>query len=272
MRDRLGVRLAPVLAALTVLAVPAQAAPKRALSLDQCADQFVMALSPREAIVGVSHRADDPDSHLRRQARGLPKRRASFEAVWTARPEVVVRYWGGEPRLVAALERRGVTVVALEDATDFAGVRRNVQAVAAALDRPEQGRALLERMDADLRASAGAWRGADALYVTPGAYTTGPGTLVDAMLRAAGIRNAARALGFHPAPLEQLVLHPPAAMVRGFFDIARFSRWQLGRHAALRRLARGRASVSLPGAVLGCPAWFAAAGARTLAEAAPRRP
>jgi iron complex transport system substrate-binding protein len=47
----------------------AQAAP-RVLSLDQCADQFVMALSPRNVIVGVSSRADDADSRLRLAARG----------------------------------------------------------------------------------------------------------------------------------------------------------------------------------------------------------
>jgi len=240
------------------------------MSLDQCADQFVMALSPRETIVGVSHRADDPDSHLRGEARGLPQRRASFEAVWAARPRVVVRSWGGEPRLVRALEGRGVRVVALEDAADFAGVRRNVLAVAEALDRPEPARALLARMDADLRAADGGWSGRGALYVTPGGYTSGPGSLVDAVLRAAGVRNLARAPGFHPAPLERLVLSPPAALVRGFFDTARFTRWQLGRHAALARLTRRRPTADLPAAYLGCPGWFAAEGARRLAEAAPR--
>lgn len=241
------------------------------MSLDQCADQFVMALSPREAVVGVSHRADDPDSYLRAQASSLPKRRASFEAVWAARPDVVVRYWGGEPRLMSALERRGVEVVVLDDATDFDGVRRNVARVADALGRPEQGRALIARMDADLAQADGAWRDREALYITPGAYTSGRGTLIDAVLRAAGIRNAASAAGFHPVPLEQLVLNPPAALVRGFFDMARFSRWQLGRHGALERLARERTTASVPGALLGCPAWFAAEGARRLAEAAPSR-
>jgi iron complex transport system substrate-binding protein len=153
-----------LIAAAALIASPAAARAPRVLSLDQCADQFVMALSPRDAIVGVSHRADDPDSFLRARADGLPQRRASFEAVWAARPEVVVRYWGGEPRLMAALERRGIAVVSLEDATDIDGVRRNVQAVSAALGRPAQGRALLARMDADLQAAEGAWRGREALY------------------------------------------------------------------------------------------------------------
>lgn len=258
-----------MLACALLVPAAATAQPRRVMSLDQCADQFVVALSPRETIVGVSHRSGDADSYMRAQAIGLPQRRASFEAVWAARPNVVVRYWGGEPRLVSALERRGVRVIGIDDATDFEGVRRNVVKVADGLGRPEAGRALLARMDAELRAADGAWRGRDALYITPGAYTTGPGSLIDALLRAAGVRNLARAPSFHPAPLEALILNPPAALVRGFFDTARFSRWQLGSHSALGRLARGRPAADLSGAYLGCPGWFAAEGARRLAEQAP---
>ena len=79
----------------------AEAGP-RVLSLDQCADQFVLALSPREAIVGLSTRADDADSRLRALAVGLPKRRVGLEPALAVRPQVVVRYWGGEPRLIEA--------------------------------------------------------------------------------------------------------------------------------------------------------------------------
>lgn len=250
-----------------LLAHAVQASP-RVMSLDGCADQFVMALAPRASIVGVSHRADDPDSWLKERAAGLPVGRASFEAVWAARPEVVVRYWGGEPRLTAALGRRGVRVVTLDDATDFAGVRENVDRVARALGRRREGDAIAAKMTADLASARGAWRGQEALYLTPGAYTAGSGTLVDAVLRAAGMRNAAAGEGFRPAPLEALVLTPPGAVVRGFWDTARFSRWQLGRHGGLARVLRRRTAADLPGAVLGCPGWMTADGARMLAEAA----
>jgi iron complex transport system substrate-binding protein len=255
---------------LVALGAPTAHAGPRVLSLDGCADQFVMALAPRASIVGVSHRAGDLDSWLRDRASGLPVRRASFEAVWAARPEVVVRYWGGDPKLVGALERRGVAVVTLDDAADFAGVRANVRRVAAALHQQAAGERMAARMDADLASARGSWRGREALYLTPGAYTSGSGTLVDAVLRAAGLRNAETGSGFRPAPLESLVLRPPTTVVRGFWDTAQFSRWQLGRHSGLRRVLAGRTAADLPGAALGCPGWMAADGARLLAEAAPR--
>jgi iron complex transport system substrate-binding protein len=264
--------LAGLAVGLAVIATPAvaQTSPGRVMSLDSCADQYVLALAARETIVGVSPRAAAPDSFLRVKAIDLPKRRTTLEAVLGARPDVVVRQWGGDARLRAALARRGVRTISLGDATDFDGVRANVRQVAHALNRGPVGEALLARMDADLARSAGAGQGRAAFYLTPGGYTAGPSTMIDAMLRAAGFTNAAAQPYFSPAPLESLVLKPPKAVVLGFFDLTRAGadRWGPGRHAALRQATRGRVVASLPGAMLGCSAWFAADGARVLAEAA----
>ena len=251
-----------------LLAAPAVAAP-RVYSLDQCADQYVLALSPRDAIAGLSKRADDADSYLRVRSAGLPLRRATTEAVLAARPDVVVRYWGGERNLPETLRRRGVAVVQIDDAEDFGGVRANVRRVAAALGRREAGERLIAHMDAQLAVSHGAWGGEGALYLTPGGYTAGKATLIDAMLRAAGLDNLARRVGFQPVSLERLALSPPAALVQGFFDnaVEAFQRWSPGRQAVVRRLARERALVSLPGSILGCPAWVAADGSLALARA-----
>lgn len=260
--------LAGLVAGLAAFAGPAAA--QRVMSLDSCADQYVLALARRSAIVGVSPRADAPDSFLRAKAAGLPKRRTTLEAVLGAQPDVVIRQWGGDARLTAALDRRGVRTVSLGDATDFDGVRVNVRQVARALNRQAEGEALLARMDADLARAAGAGRGRRAFYLTPGGYTAGPNTMIDAMLRGAGFANASTQPYFAPAPLEQLVLNPPKGVVLGFFDLTRAGadRWGPGRHAALRKATRGRVIASLPGAMLGCSAWFVADGARVLAEAA----
>ena len=242
------------------------------LSLDQCADQYVLALSPRGTIVGLSTRADDADSRLRDLARGLPKRRVDLESALATRPQVVVRYWGGEPRLVGALEKRGVRVVTIGEAADFAAVRANIRKVAAVLDRRAAGEALIAGMDQRLARAAGAWRGARALYLTPGGVTAGPGTLVDAVLHAAGMSNAETRPGFQTVSLEALALNPPQAVVLGFFDTLQASgdNWGLGRHRLLQQVAHTRAVASLPGPMLGCPDWSAAEAAELLALKAPR--
>jgi iron complex transport system substrate-binding protein len=253
-------------------AAPLAAAP-RVVSLDQCADQYVLALSPRAAIAGLSGRALHADSYLRAAARGLPRRRADSESVLAARPAVVVRYWGGSPAMVADLARRGVRVVTIAEATDFAGVRADIRAVAAALRARPAGEALIARMDAKLAAAAGAGRGAAALYLTPGGDTAGRGTLVGAMLAAAGLRNLAPGQGYGRVSLERLTLQPPPLLVLGFFDadLAAGQRWSLGRQEPVRRLIARTPHVSLPGAILGCPAWFAADGVAALARFARAR-
>jgi iron complex transport system substrate-binding protein len=267
-----GPRALAALFLAAALAGPAAAAPPRVFSLDQCADQFVLALSPRQAIVGLSPRVGDADSYLRNLSAGLPRRRASPEAILVARPDVVVRYWGGDPELLRKIERRGAKVVQIDEASDFAGVRANVQRVADALDQGPLGEALIRRMDAQLQAgSSGARK--SALYLTPGGVTAGPGTLIDAMLTAAGYRNLAPGPGYRTVAIEQLVLAPPDAFVLGFFDRAYLARqhWAAGGNHLLQKLIRERTVASVDDALLGCPAWFAGDAVQALA-ATRRRP
>jgi iron complex transport system substrate-binding protein len=253
---------------LALGATPASAA-QRVMSLDQCADQYVMALSPRKAIVGVSMRAGDPDAYLHAQAAGLPRRRASAESILAAQPNVVVRYWGGDALMSRILARRGVTVVDLTDQGGFDGVRQNIRAVASALGARARGEALVADMDGKLAASVGAWHGAPGMYLTPAGFSTGPGTLIDAMLRGAGLDNRTTAPGYVQASMERLVIDQPVGLVLGFFDAYGLSQqlWAPGRRTFVRDLTARRQIASLPGAVLDCPAWFAADGVQAISRA-----
>ena len=241
----------------------------RVFSLDQCADQYVLALGDRASIVGLSKRADDADAFLRREATGLLQSRATREAVLAARPEVVVRYWGGSPTLLQALQRRGVKVVSITEASSYDEVRGSVRRVAEALDRPERGAAIVAAMDAKLARAQGAWRGKPALYLSAGGSTTGPGTMMDAMLKAAGLTNVTAAPGYSQLRLEDIVRVKPAALVLGFFERTAnaLEHWGLGRHRIMQRLMQERAIASLPASVLTCPAWYTADGALMLAQA-----
>ena len=229
----------------------------------------MLALAPPQSIVGLSKRADDFDSYLRDRVGGAPLRRATTEAVLGARPDIVVRYWGGDQRLTPTLARRGVRVVQIEEASDFAGVSANVRKVALALDRRAAGEALIADMDRKLAASHGAWKGAGAVYLTPDGFTAGRGTLIGAMLTAAGLRNLAPSDDYAGLSMERLVTHPPSALVLGFFDGLTHGgfHWSIGANSHIQALAKGRAIVSLPGSMLGCPAWFAADGALAIARA-----
>ena len=249
------------------------AAPPRVLSLGQCSDQYVLALSPRAAIVGLSPRVGDRDSYLRAQAVSLPRRRASVETILAAKPDIVVYWWLGDARLARALEQHHIRVVQIEDANDFDVIRANIRRVAAALGQGARGEALIAHMDAQLSAAKGAWSGRRALYLTSGGFTTGPGTLIDSIMRAAGLSNAATAPGYQSVSLERLVTDPPGGFVLGYFDAEGVAgqQWGPGRHDVLRRLIKGRTIGALDPAVSGCPAWFAGDAVQQLAAGAPRR-
>jgi len=233
----------------------------------------VLALAPRSSIVGVSPRAGDRDSYMRNQAVGLPRRRASTEVILQARPDLVVYWWLGDERLARALEARHIRTVRIEDAQNFDGVRANVRRVAAALGQDAKGEALIRRMDRQLEASKGAWGGRSALYLTSGGFTAGPGTLIDSIMHAAGLRNATAAPGFQSVPPERLVANPPDGFVLGFFDAPSLSayQWSLGHNRMVRRLVEDRAIGALPEAVSGCPAWFVGEAVAQLASGARRR-
>lgn len=259
-----------VIAAAVALSLSAGSAARaeglRILSLDQCADQFVLALAEADDRLFLSPRADDPDSHLRHEGRGHERVRPTLEAALAARPDVVVRYWGGEPRLLAALERRGVAVAAVEDASDFDGVRANVRRVSGAFRRPARGEALIAEMDARLARSASARPPEPALYLTAGGFTAGEETLAGAILRAAGFTSLSPSPWFAPVSVERLLLEPPARFVLAFYERVRADWRGAGRHPALRRVMAERPVTHLSGAVMGCPAWFAGEAAETLAR------
>lgn len=274
MRTRRRAAVALILGLLLAMAGGVEAAsPPRVLSLGQCSDQYVLALASRPSIVGLSPRVLDRDSYMRARAVGLPRRRASVETILAARPDLVVYWWLGDQRLARALEAHHIRTVRIEEAEDFEAIRGNIRRIAAALDQSARGEALIRHMDGQLAAGQGAWRGQSALYLTSGGFTAGPGTLIDAILRAAGLSNAAEGPGYQSIPTERLVLHPPRRVVLGFFDEGSVAeqQWGLGRQTTLRRVLAGRTIGALSPAVSGCPAWFVGDAVEQLARAAPRR-
>lgn len=259
-------RLAAGLAGSVILAAgTVEARPLRVMALDQCADQYVLALRP-DAELALSPRADDPDAWLRAAASGRRRVRPTLEAAIAFKPDVVVRYWGGDARLLDRLEAAGVRVVTIEDATDFNGVRAIIRTVSEGLGVPARGAAMTARMD---RTLSDAGRGPagpapSALYLTSGGFTAGKGTLVDAIMKAAGLTNAAAGPFFAPVSVERIALFPPARFVLGFFDQARGDWRGAGRHPVVQRAVKGRVAARLPAAVLTCPGWFAADAAAML--------
>lgn len=247
--------------ALVLLFAPsAWAAPRRIVSLDYCADQFVLALADREQIAGVSHGAARDDSFFRARAHGLRQTRPSLEDVLSLRPDLIVRNWGGPWDAPAVYARFHVPVLHVGDVNDFTAARADLIRAADAFGQHARGQALardLDRRLARLRATAPA-PPPPVMYLSAGGAVAGRGVMMDAVIRAAGGRNVWTGDSWTVLPLERTVETPPALIALGFFDSGRerMNAWSPSRHPVLRHALANARTVGLPPASISCEAWY----------------
>jgi iron complex transport system substrate-binding protein len=202
------IRAVAVAMLLAVLAPhPGEAA--RVVSLNLCADDFLLLLAPEQA-VAVSVLAADPVlSVVAAAARHVAAVRADAEAVLALHPDLVLAGPYGAQTMLALLERRGQRVERLGQPQDFAAIATETRRVAALLGEPARGEAQLAAMQA--RLDAVPHRSPQrAVFLEARGYAAGPGSLAGAVLRAAGLADVGR--DGRPG-LEALAAHPPDLLV-----------------------------------------------------------
>ncbi len=242
-------------------------APARIVSLDYCADQFVLRFADRARILALSPDAGKDFSYMRESAAGLPTVRPVAEDVLILRPDLVVRSYGGGPGAATMFRRAGIPVLEIGWSADFEAVMATVERVASGLGAAAKGRAVAAEMRDRLAAVAARSGERSALYMTPGGVTTGPGSLVHEMLEAAGLRNFEDAPGWRPIPLETLAYDQPDLVAAAFYEslVAYPDAWTTARHPIARDLVEAGDVVTLDSAVTSCGAWFLVDAVETLA-------
>ena len=259
--------LTAVLAVLSACNAPTQAGrddknpterPTRIVSLDFCADQFVLKLVDRDRILAVSPDAGADYSYMRAAATGLQTVRPVAEDAIILKPDLIVRSYGGGPNAAAFFERAGIPVLNVGWASDIDGVKDIVIDMAEGLGEPLRGKAIIAEMNARLEAISTNADGGRVLYMTPAGVTTGPGSLVHEILRAAFLENFQDMPGWRPIPLERLAYEQPDLVATAFFDekTDNPNAWSAMRHPIARAQLRDRPTVSLNSAATACGGWF----------------
>lgn len=250
-----------------VCASAAQAEPRRVVSLDYCADQFVLALADRDQIAALSVGARRDDSYFRDRARGILQTRATLEEVLALRPDLVIRSWGGPWDAEQVYARFHVPVLQVGDTPDFPSARADLLDAARVLGHSERGEALARDLDTRLARLRTRRTNAPVMYLSAGGAVAGSGTMIDAMIAAAGGRNIRTEASWQVLPLERMVQTPPALVALGFFDTGReqVNAWSPSHHPALRRALAKARTVRLPPAAIACEAWYSIDGAEAIA-------
>lgn len=249
--------------------------PMRIVSLDFCADQYVLKLADREQILAISPDAVRDFSYMRDTAVGVPTVRSIAEDVLILKPDLVVRSYGGGPNAAAFFERAGVHVLQVGWATSVHGDDVNtipdiIQQVADGLNQAERGADLIAEFESRLSEIQADASDKTTLYVTPSGVTTGGNSLVDKMMSAAGLKNFSKKPGWHSLPLERLAYERPDLVAAAYFDTRtnHGHEWSAARHPIAERELSSANLVPLEGAWLGCGAWFALEAIEALAQGA----
>lgn len=245
-----------MLAATLLCAGAAKAEPQRIVSLNLCADQYLLALAEPAQIAALTPHAADPDiSFLAEKARAHPAVQSSAEAVMELGPDLVLasRFRDGETKTM--LRRFGFRVEEIARAETVEDMIAQTRRIAALIGQEEKGKALVNALDETTTTPADTARPTALAYQRRG-YISGTGTIVDEMLHYAGAANHAERLGRSAVSritLEELVLDRPDFLI---LDTARTAPRDVGaqvlHHPVLKRLFRQDQFIHMPSALAVC--------------------
>ena len=247
----------------------------RIVSLDYCADQYVLKLADREQILAVSPDAAKDFSYMRETAIGIPTVRPVAEDILILKPDLVVRSFGGGPNATALFERAGIPVLQVGwasniDRQEMGSIPSLIEHMADGLGHVERGRALIAEFRERLDAVQAVASDKSALYMTAGGVTTGPGSLVHEIFAAAGLDNFQSTPGWRSLPLERLAYEQPDVIAATFFETMTNQphAWSAARHPVARAQLDGSGVISLQGAWTSCGGWFILDAIEALADGA----
>ncbi len=250
-------------------AIAATVPPQRVVSLDYCADQFVLKLLPRPRILAVSPDADKDFSYMRDSADGVRMVRPVAEDILTIEPDLIVRAYGGDPHATNFFERAGIPVLQIPFANNIEEVRTTIQYLADQMGVPERGAEVVSEMDRRLDNINVAHADRQAIYMTPTGVTTGPGTMLHEIMLAAGFSNFEQRPGWRSIPLERLAYEQPDVVAAAFFNAGAVhpSLWSPMRHPVAKLQMQDKPTVMLQGAWTSCSGWYLLDAVEALAAA-----
>ena len=214
-----------LVAAASLLAGAAEAAPRRVASLNLCTDELVLALAAPGQIVSVTHLARSPaETPLWRLGRRYRANDGSLLSVAALKPDLLVTMGGGARDRARIAERLGVKTLDIPYPQTLSGVKAGIASLAAALDRRAAGERLIARIGMLERSAPR--RRLDAIWLGGGGRSVPPDGLAAQWMGLAGLRQ--RALQGGRASLEELLVRPPQILLRSRYRSGQYSteqRW-----------------------------------------------
>ena len=234
--------------------------PRRVVSINLCADQYLAVLAERGQIVGLSPLAHDPSiSFFAERLKGLPAIRDDAESVLMLQPDLVIASVYNKPQTLRLLRAQGLNIFVLPAVRKLEDIAEHIVRLAGVLGRDGEGAALaanLHQVMARTKNAATASAFRKVLYYQRGGYASGRGSYIGMMLHHLGLINIAGQRGqvISSLPLESVVAHPPDLLIVS--DQVHRSDNQgatLLNHPALARILKRKSRLIIPMRETICP-------------------
>ncbi|OKO69786.1 iron ABC transporter [Bradyrhizobium sp. NAS96.2] len=231
----------------------ASAAGPRIVSMNVCSDQLVLSLADPDQILGLSRFSRDAwQSWAAEEARNFPRLSGGAEDVLLLKPDIVVVSLFDKRATRDLLKAHGLHLVEFTVPRTLDEVRDQIRAMGDVVQHPDRADAEIARLDAAIaraRAVASA-RHYRVLPLERRGFVSGDGSLINSLLTATGLSNAADELdlgasGF--ASLEAIVkLRPDFILVSEAGDRAEDEGRAFLLHPALERFYPENKRIVLP--------------------------
>lgn len=232
-----------------------------AVSLDFCADQYLLALADPKQIMAVSKLATNENSYFKDKAIGIPQFGGTVEEVLKLRPDVVIGTdWAF--MVFPVLSHYGITTTLPDYGHQSDVFFKNISRFGDVLNRNDQANKVIQNYQKRLKTLKATPKSKlTAAYLTPSGYTGGIGTYIDDVITLAGYSSFAQAhniIGWQPISLETLLLNPPDLIISSFFDQddVQLSHWSLTRHPKVAQMMNDIPTISIPGNLISCGGLF----------------
>ncbi len=236
-----------------------KAHPQKIVSLNLCTDQIVMMLVESPRIASISYLAREANvSALAGVAAKLPINYGKAEEVFMQQPDLVLVGSYTTRSTVALLRKLGRNVVEVPPASSFAGIYRNIRTIGKAVGEGAKASRLVERLKrqlAKIKLDEKASLPVAALYFANG-YSSGNNTLIDKVVRRAGLKTLGSKLGFsgtRKLSLEALIFARPDLLIVAPKDYEGEARaYEVFRHPAMGVLKGALPVTSIASALTIC--------------------
>lgn len=247
----------------------------RAVSIDFCADQYLLALADDKQIISVSKQSLEPHSYYRKRAQSLPTFEGTLEQILTL-PDANILATEGAYNVLPALINYGIETNTTNYGHRPEVVYENIKTFAKLLNQKERGEDLIRDRQNRLSSIEKMQKEAQTImYLTPSGYTAGIGTFVNDVIEMAGYQSFANLhniSSWQPLSLEQVIMNPPDLIITSFFDQddVHVSHWSLTRHPKIAELMENIPTIPVPGPLFSCSGLFSIEAAEYIRAEADR--